>query len=140
MGPVPSASAHPRTFAAQACRRAHQRRADALRRVDRVSGAWRDLCRRAAVQRLDERPVHAEPAQTGGLVEELAGARAQVENLEIALHSCRTIGAAVGIVMNTLKTTDQDAFTTLVRVSQRSHHKLRDVAEEVVYTGLVPDW
>jgi hypothetical protein len=64
--------------------------------------------------------------------------RAQIETLEIALTSCRRIGAAMGILMATLRVTEDDAFDRLREVSQRTHRKLRDVADDVMLTGSLP--
>jgi AmiR/NasT family two-component response regulator len=69
---------------------------------------------------------------------ELDAARAKIANLEVALASNRRIGIAVGIVMCQQRLTDSQAFDLLVGVSQRSHRKIRDLAEEIVHTGAVP--
>ncbi len=66
---------------------------------------------------------------------QLSKARDQVKNLEIALTSNRDIGTAVGILMNSHLLTQEEAFTTLRMVSQHSHRKLREVANEVIFTG-----
>ena len=60
-------------------------------------------------------------------------------NLEIALKSNRQIGMALGIVMYSRKVTAEAAFDLLREVSQRTHHKLRDVAELVIERGCVTD-
>lgn len=65
--------------------------------------------------------------------------RNQIGNLEAALITCRRIGTAIGIVMVTYKITDDDAFRLLSVGSQRSHRKLRDIADEVVLTGTLPE-
>lgn len=62
------------------------------------------------------------------------------DNLEAALASNRRIGMAIGILMASLKVTDEQAFDLLRMTSQHVHRKLRDVAEEVVLTGAVPRW
>jgi len=74
-----------------------------------------------------------------GLEEQLAESLTKIENLEIALKSARRIGAAIGIVMANRKLTEDQAFDVLVRVSQDTHRKLRDLADEVVLTGIIPD-
>lgn len=63
----------------------------------------------------------------------------KIASLELALASSRIIGAAVGIVMERNKLTYGDAFDVLVGISQRSHLKLREIAEQLVYTGALPD-
>lgn len=69
------------------------------------------------------------------LRDELDCLRAQVANLQIALDSSRRIGVAMGIVMANRKVDIDEAFAFLRTVSQRRHQKLRDVADELVYTG-----
>lgn len=69
---------------------------------------------------------------------ELDDARDKIANLEIALQSSRRIGQALGIMMDRLAVTEDEAFTRLRMASQRSHRKLRDIAEEIVYTGQIP--
>lgn len=56
----------------------------------------------------------------------------RVRHLTLALRSGRTIGAAVGVVMQSRGWTPDTAFAELVRRSQQSHRKLRDVASDVV--------
>ena len=65
--------------------------------------------------------------------------REAIANLETALGSARQIGAAIGIVMCTRKIDADEAFFILRRTSQNHHRKLREVADEVLYTGEVPD-
>ena len=69
---------------------------------------------------------------------ELAAAHKKIENLEVALTSARRIATAVGIAMAELKLTDDQAFALLVDLSQRTHRKVRDVADEIVFTGALP--
>lgn len=64
--------------------------------------------------------------------------REYAENLEIALQKSRRIGIAIGIVMQSEKLTEDQAFAYLVDVSQRLNRKLRDVAEVVVEAGGIP--
>jgi AmiR/NasT family two-component response regulator len=75
-------------------------------------------------------------------VEELrAELAAQVEknaNLEVALLTSRRIGAAIGVIVAGQKVTYEQAFDLLRQVSQHSHRKLRDVAEDVLLTGVLP--
>lgn len=86
---------------------------------------------------------HLEPAQylialaTDMLQAEqrLAKANNQVANLEIALNSNRDIGTAIGILMNSQLVTQAQAFTMLRTASQHGHRKLRDIANDVIFTG-----
>jgi GAF domain-containing protein len=59
----------------------------------------------------------------------------RVENLETALQSNRRIGMAIGILMSVRKVTDGEAFTLMRRLSQRSHRKLAEIAEDVILAG-----
>ncbi|MDT0212350.1 ANTAR domain-containing protein [Rothia sp. ARF10] len=61
--------------------------------------------------------------------------QAHVENLETALRTSRTIGAAMGIVMTHRKVDESGAFRILRQASQDSNTKLRSVADEIVTTG-----
>ncbi len=55
--------------------------------------------------------------------------------LEVALVSNRRIGIAVGILMCRLRVTEDRAFAVLCEHSQDHNVKVRDLAEEVIYTG-----
>jgi DNA-binding response OmpR family regulator len=55
----------------------------------------------------------------------------RADNLQRALASNRLIA--------TRKVTSEEAFTLLQSVSQRANRKLRDVADDVVFTGALPD-
>ena len=80
---------------------------------------------------------------TGGdAVEELAGARtdlaaatAHAEHLQRALITNRQIGMAMGILMERHRLTPEQAFDRLRRLSQQRNVKLRDLAEQLIYTG-----
>ena len=56
----------------------------------------------------------------------------QVDQLQEALASSRTIGTAVGMVMQKLDVDAETAFAVLSRVSQTSNRKVRDLAAQVV--------
>ncbi len=58
--------------------------------------------------------------------------RRQVETLTDALNSRRTISQAIGLVMERYGLDEDRAFQYLVRVSQTSNVRLRDVARELV--------
>jgi ANTAR domain-containing protein/PAS domain-containing protein len=58
-------------------------------------------------------------------------------HLQIALQTNRQIGAAVGIVMYSHRVTAEAAFDLLRQASQRTHRKLRDLAESVVEQGCI---
>lgn len=63
----------------------------------------------------------------------------RADNLEAALRTNRTIGVAVGVLMSTRQVTADEAFRLLRRTSSTSNRKLREVAEDVVVTGRLPD-
>jgi hypothetical protein len=70
----------------------------------------------------------------------LAEARHRIENLEAALQSNRRIGVAIGILMSRHGVSESDAFTLLGQASQATNRKLRDLAEEVIYEGDLPQY
>jgi GAF domain-containing protein len=67
-----------------------------------------------------------------GSARELAG------NLQIALESRAVIDQAKGILMERHKLTADQAFEVLAQASMRSNTKLRDVADQLVHTGVLP--
>ncbi len=56
-------------------------------------------------------------------------------NLQRALGSNRVIGTALGILMAHERISADEAFVRLREASQTSNRKLRDVADDVVFTG-----
>lgn len=69
-----------------------------------------------------------------------ARAEEKAEHLQQALESNRRIGIAIGILVALHKINDDQAFDMLRAASQHNHTKLRDVAEEVIFSGEVPQW
>jgi GAF domain-containing protein len=67
-----------------------------------------------------------------------AGAQAQ-EHMEAAVSRRDVIGQAKGILIERYKITGDQAFALLVRVSQRTNTKLRDVADYLVRSGQLAD-
>lgn len=61
--------------------------------------------------------------------------REHTANLEVALHSARLIGAAIGIVMASWRVDEVMAFEILKKASQDGNRKVRTLAEEIVHTG-----
>ena len=61
--------------------------------------------------------------------------REHIAQLEQALKSSRTIGAAIGLIMATRQVREEEAFQILKTASQNSNRKLRDLAEELVTAG-----
>jgi transcriptional regulator with GAF, ATPase, and Fis domain len=62
------------------------------------------------------------------------------DHLQVALATNRTIGMALGILMSEYKITQEAAFDLLRAASQNLHRKLHDIADEVVTTGVLPEW
>ena len=56
----------------------------------------------------------------------------EVDDLRRALEARRTIGQAIGILMERYELTDERAFAFLTRLSSHRNVKLRNVAQEVV--------
>jgi hypothetical protein len=56
----------------------------------------------------------------------------EIHNLQEALRTRRTIGQAIGILMERYTLTDQRAFAFLTRLSQHGNVKLNRVSEEIV--------
>ncbi|EFL28276.1 antar domain protein [Streptomyces himastatinicus ATCC 53653] len=57
------------------------------------------------------------------------------DQLQQALSTRHTIGEAMGILMERLKISEDDAFSVLRRVSQERNIKLRDIARQVCESG-----
>lgn len=63
----------------------------------------------------------------------------RAEQLDQALASNRVIGMAMGVLMARGRMTEQEAFSVLTRASQHLNRRLRDVASQVVDTGVLPE-
>jgi hypothetical protein len=71
------------------------------------------------------------------LVREACEQRERADNLEIALGSARTIGIAIGILVGRHDLTPEEAFAELRRASQTQRREVRDIADELVASGLL---
>ena len=69
---------------------------------------------------------------------DLATATELAGQLQAALQSNRRIGMAVGVLMERHKLTPDLAFDRLHEASSLGNIKLRDLAEDVLYTGESP--
>jgi hypothetical protein len=67
-----------------------------------------------------------------------AASASRAANLETALRTSRQIGAAIGILMNAHKITEEEAYALLRRTSNRLNRKLYDIANDVTVTGALP--
>ena len=74
-------------------------------------------------------------AQTAAVV----GLAREREHLTHALRSRQMIGNAVGVLMERHHLEAAAAFSVLQRISQDSNTKLRDVAEQFLWTGQLPE-
>lgn len=67
----------------------------------------------------------------------LAGAQKQ-DQLHKSVETRDLIGQAKGILMERHEFSADQAFAVLLRISQASHRKLRDIADELATTGQLP--
>jgi GAF domain-containing protein len=74
-----------------------------------------------------------------GNAQAVAQTSEDLEQLRTAMMSRAVIEQAKGILMERHKVTEDQAFTVLTHASQRSNTKLRDVAAELVRTGVLRD-
>ena len=68
----------------------------------------------------------------------LARAETEIATLTDALQSNRTIGIAIGILVERYDISPDVAFAYLKRISQDQNRKLRALAIELVSTGKLP--
>jgi AmiR/NasT family two-component response regulator len=59
--------------------------------------------------------------------------------LEQALRSSRTIGAAMGMIMPTRQVAEDEAFAILSSASQQSNRKVRELAADLVQRATSSD-
>ena len=60
----------------------------------------------------------------------------QIEHLTAALRTSRRIGIAIGLLIARNGVTADEGFALLGEESQRSQRRLREVAEDIIQTGL----
>lgn len=65
--------------------------------------------------------------------------RTRADNLVVGMRSRESIAAAVGILMHRYRLTYEQGFDELRLASQYTHRKLRDIAEDVLVTGALPE-
>ena len=89
-----------------------------------------------------ETAVRTRQRTAGPAAVELAALRTRAEaaedradNLQRALLTNRRIGMAIGILLERLRITEEQAFDVLRQESMRQNVRLAQVAEQVVYTG-----
>lgn len=130
---------------------------DLVRQVTTNRASIDALVRRAdaSEHRADASEVRADAAETRA---DALEARAQVDRdmiadlqrdgvltqqhaaqMDEALKSSRTIGAAIGIIMASRRLGEAEAFEVLRAVSQNSNRKLRDLAADLVASAVVTE-
>ena len=77
-------------------------------------------------------------ATHGAIAVASAASRQKAANLTRALKSSREIGIAMGIIMNRLRVTRDQAFDLLRIASQFGHRKIATIASDVADTGQLP--
>jgi AmiR/NasT family two-component response regulator len=85
---------------------------------------------------LDDLVKQAEAARDAARADDGAN---EVAQLKEALETRGEIGKAQGILMERYGLDADAAFDTLVRLSQHTNRKLRDVSVELVETGALPE-
>jgi hypothetical protein len=112
-----------------------------------------DITRRMAVNRADIDALLAHADQSDARVDDIEASiesdrdmiadlqdqgvlsREHAEQLQEALKSSRTIGAAIGMIMASRGVGADEAFSILRTASQHANRKLRDLAHELVSSG-----
>ena len=153
-------SAHPWPFAVAAVRD-EGLKIENLDELDPqvVAGPWPEAIRAAVVSKVQWSPVRAngvliiglsprlsvddeylrfvaqvaeQIAARLGAAHTLAAEARRSATLEVAVHTNREIGAAIGILMSRYRINEDQAFAILTRSSQTENLKLRQVAERIV--------
>jgi GAF domain-containing protein len=78
-------------------------------------------------------------AEHAAVAVEAARSGDRAEHLELALEHSRTIGAAIGILVERHRILPDEAFQRLRETSQHHNRKLADVAADLVETGTLPE-
>jgi len=78
-------------------------------------------------------------AEHAAIAVEAARSDDRADHLEAALAHSRTIGAAIGILVERHRIVPEDAFRQLRETSQHTNRKLADVAADLVETGALPE-
>jgi hypothetical protein len=95
----------------------------------------------ATLRAFGEADVHVATLLAGhvsavaGLAAAAGRARAEAHHLNLALEARDVIGQAKGILMAREGLTAAQAFEVLRSASQRTNRKLRDIADELTFTG-----
>jgi hypothetical protein len=74
-------------------------------------------------------------SKAASLTAELTLVRRINEELTIAVETNRSIGVAIGILMDQRRITEPQSFDLLKTASQATHRKLRNIALDVIDTG-----
>ena len=83
--------------------------------------------------------VLAPPSACAETAAQLAASLDEAQHLRLALEHSREIAAAVGILMERHHLSYDEAFVVLRRSSNNRNAPLRDVAAELLETGMIQD-
>lgn len=73
-----------------------------------------------------------------GTADAAARTSEELANLRLAMHSRAVIEQAKGVLIGRYQLDEDRAFAVLTRASQTANRKLREIAEELVRTGVLP--
>ncbi|MCF7553041.1 GAF and ANTAR domain-containing protein [Pseudonocardia sp. WMMC193] len=102
-------------------------------------GALNLYSREVAAFGQDDHAVGAVLAAHAAVAMDAARERRHAQDLGDALQSNRRIGMAMGVLMGRGLVAEEQAFDLLRRASQLLNVKLRDIAEQVIDTGDLPE-
>lgn len=94
--------------------------------------AIRERARRAVEVAREARDRTGAASRVHSLVADLEHTRSELDGLRTAMRTRATIEQAKGVIMGLNACSEDDAFATLVRLSQASQRKLHDVAALIV--------
>lgn len=82
----------------------------------------------------DDRRADSPDLDDSSAEAQLEAAGRKIQELQVALHTSRHIGMAMGMLMERHSLPPDKAFLVLQHMSQRRNVKLREIAEMVIYT------
>jgi GAF domain-containing protein len=109
---------------------------------EEVTGALNVYARRSRAFDEDSRTAATRfapyAAVAAGNLHAYLSARDRADNLQIALEARGVIDQAKGILMDRHKLTADQAFQVLTQMSMKTNRKLREIADDLVHTGELP--
>jgi cell division septum initiation protein DivIVA len=104
--------------------------------IDSLAHQLEELQRRADAADLRAAALEAQAEIDRDMIAELQRdgllSKEHAEQMEDALKSSRTVGAAIGLIMGSRRISHTEAFEILKAASQNSNRKLRDLAADLV--------